>query len=231
MARARRRNTKKKIPEVDLGKALIAYLESSGWDVYQEVTFKNYIADIVVVNGPVVGVIEMKTSLSMTLLGQARRWLPYANLVWVAVPKTADYAYDGANWVCKSTGLGLFGVRRPSARNGYEAGVKEDVMPNFHRKVFTKELRAVLRPEHKTYAAAGSASGKVWTPFRATSQDLRNLVQAEPGIALKDALKRVRHHYSKDSTARACMTKNIEKGFVEGVELRREGRAIKLFPT
>jgi hypothetical protein len=230
MARARTRKTSK-IPEVDLGRALIAYLESSGWDVYQEVTFHGNIADIVVVNGPLVGVIEMKTSLSMTLLGQARRWLPYANFVWIAVPKTADYVYDGALWVCKSTGLGLFGVRRPSARNGYEAGVKEDVMPTFLRKAFTKDLRAALRPEHKTYAAAGSASGRVWTPFKATSKDLLALVKAEPGILLAAALRRVKHHYAKDSTARNCMAKNIEKGFVEGVRLVRDGKSLKLFPV
>lgn len=171
----RRRGKSKKISEVDLGKAMVSYLEASGWDVYQEVTLHSYIADIVVVNGPVVGVIEMKTSMTMTVLGQARRWLPYANLVWVAVPKSNDYAYDGALWVCQSTGVGLFTVTAPGYRSVDGGLVSEDVSPDFRRKrVRTEDLRRVLRPEHKTFAAAGAPNGKVWTPFKATAQDLHS---------------------------------------------------------
>jgi hypothetical protein len=229
-ARTRRRKTpKKKVSEVELGEAMVAFLEASGWDVYQEVTLGDYIADIVVVNGPVVGVIEMKTSMTVHVLGQARRWLPYANMIWVATPKMTNPSHSDSVWLCKAVGVGFFSVKHFSADLGNV--VKEEVLPEFYRRTNTATLRALLRPEHKTFAAAGSPNGKVWTPFKETARDLRNLVAGNPGIKLTEALKRIKHHYKKDSTARSCMAKNILRGYVDGVKLRKEGREFKLYPV
>lgn len=211
--------------EVEIAKRVIQFFEERDWDVYQEVKFRGSTADIVVTNGLVVGVIEVKKTLSLHLLGQARHWRPYAHLVWVAVPtprSRSAQSLDGGSWVCEALGLGLIGVNKSNA--------VEKVQPTFQRKVKVKALREALRPEHKTFAKAGSRQG-AWTPYKSTCFELAQYVHANPGVILKDALKAIKHHYKKDSTARVCMAKNLERGIVPGLTIRREDGALRIFKT
>lgn len=58
----------------------------------------------------------------------------------------------------------------------------------------------------------------------------RIVVNREPGIALREALAQVHHHYRTDSTARACLAKWILGGSVPGVRLERDGKRLVLHP-
>jgi len=203
---------------------VVAYFESNSWEVYQEVSHHGGVADIVVTRGPVVGVVEAKNTLSLHLIGQARRWVKFANLVWVAVPEARERSHqslDAAKWVCETLGLGLITLNR--------YGVREQVRPPFLRKVIPG-LKEALLPQHKQ-AVAGSPAGTVWTPYKHTCQELLQHVRGNPGVTLKAALKAIKHHYRKDTTARTCMARNIDEGIVPGVSLRRENGELKLYPA
>jgi hypothetical protein len=90
-------------------------------------------------------------------------------------------------------------------------------------------LKAALKPEHKTYAQAGSPTGKSWTPFKETCRFLLEAVKENPGISLTSAVSQIKHHYRKESTAVSCMAKNLRKGYVPGVKLVKTGSKLLLF--
>jgi Holliday junction resolvase len=50
------------IKEIDIGKALVEWLNVQHWDVYQEVKIYSHIADVVAVRNGIVWIIECKTS-------------------------------------------------------------------------------------------------------------------------------------------------------------------------
>ena len=87
---------KKHAPEAALGPPVIAWLESQGWDVYQEVESgrQSYRADIVAIKDKLVLVVELKTSLTFDLLYQAQRWRDKAHHVYAAVPACRPSEYQ-----------------------------------------------------------------------------------------------------------------------------------------
>ncbi|MFF0828791.1 hypothetical protein ACFYU8_17695 [Brevibacillus sp. NPDC003359] len=74
--------------ESDLYDPVKNWLEQREFIVYPEVYCPRGggRADIVVTSGPVVGVVEMKQSLTLDLIDQALRWRGHANYIWVAIP-------------------------------------------------------------------------------------------------------------------------------------------------
>ena len=84
-----------KMKETDLARAVVSYLESSGWDVYQEVLrnphsmggYGSPRCDIFAVKGGVRWAIECKMSLGFRVLEQVEKWKGYANMVSVAVKR------------------------------------------------------------------------------------------------------------------------------------------------
>jgi hypothetical protein len=229
--------------EVALGAPVIAWLRERGWDVYQEVVCGNDVADIVATQGRLVAVVELKRSFSLDVIAQAHRWARLAHVSWVAVPEARwDAGRELGYQVCEDRGVGVLILRRPGRD---ERDIEQKRAPALRRKVDAK-LRRTLCPEHKTFAAAGTASGARWSDFQRTCRDLRALVKAEPGVALRDLFAKpsrhrdgmsaaevnrelLQHHYSSDAVARRCLAKLIEQGVVEGLRLEREPGAVRLF--
>lgn len=211
-------------PEAKLAKTLTTWLRNDGWDVYEEVSPWGYgtAADVVAVRTPVVTVVEVKTTMSLAVLGQARQWVGKAHQVYVAVPGfKRGSAFDGAKWVCETLGLGLLCVT---------SNVFEAVRPTFHRRADTKLLLEHLRPEQQDGSMpAGTASGRRWTPWRLTLSDLTRVVTESPGIPMAEALKKMKHHYRNDKSAKASLSHQIRKGIIK--TLRAEGRDLKLYPV
>lgn len=81
----------KKIKETDLYPPVKMWLEERGYDVYPEVHVNYYgkRADLVGIQGRLSAVVELKTHMSIDLIGQAISWLPVANFVYIAIPKPA----------------------------------------------------------------------------------------------------------------------------------------------
>lgn len=201
--------------EVELASHVTRWFRESGWDVYEEVSFGYGSAlDIVAVRAPVVAAIEAKLSLSLAVLGQAKRWVNKAHLTYVATPSHArGSARDGAVWICKTLGIGLLGVSK-------QGSVNEIVHPQFRRVVDSKFITSKLCSKQQDGSIpAGSAAGPRWTPWRMTVTSLTEYVTQNPGVTLAEALKHATHHYSSDKAARASLSHQIRKGILKTVRL------------
>lgn len=219
--------------EVELANHIIEYLKQEGWEVYQEVPFCSWVADIVATKGDLLGVVECKQSYGFAVLEQAERWLKYANFVWVATwtPRRGAKGVDFGRKVAKKFGIGVLTVNPRSepikCRQAVEPDLRHEIDTGKH-----KDLRALLRPEHqKGYAKAGSREGGRFTQFAATCKDLRELVEKQPGLQLKEAVLRIKHHYSSNSSAVSSLRHWIEKGKVKGIRLERKYRYSVLVPS
>lgn len=213
----------KRIKETDVAKSAIAYLNDLQWDVYQEVQpySGSACADIVAVQGPVAWVVECKASASMRVIDQAYRWKGHANMASIAVPKASRVVQR----VCEMLGIGVLQLRYRSNE------MYEVLRPQVVRKT-SRLLREKLRPIHKTFCAAGTAGGGQWTPFKVTCRSVLRTVRRHPGgITLKELVEKTKNHYGNNSSARQCLRHWIDKGIVPGVEIRREGRRIFIYPT
>jgi hypothetical protein len=204
--------------EVDLARIVVSWLAEAGWDVYQEVEVGGCIADIVAVDGPRLWVVETKTSLGLRVIGQADRWRIWANMVSVAVPPSCSMEIA-------SRVLGLLGIGHIVV--GCHA--YENLRPELRRRVGSR-LRDSLRPEQRKWAEAGNAAGKRFTPFQATSKNLKELVERMPGRSIGELLPHLKTHYGSAPTARNCLVKWAEKGVIPGVKIRREGRRVLFYP-
>jgi len=218
--------------EEQLAAHVVAWLQEWHWDVYQEVAAltNDAVADIVAVQGPLLYVIECKRSLSLQVIAQAERWRCYANLVSVATPAGRERAQHGfaRRHLFEPLGIGWLKVDGPISDSC--DGIRERVTPRKHRRTIAR-LRDALRDEHRTFAKAGNARGSYWTPFQATCREVQAAVSKRPGITMKELVDSIRHHYASTASARNTLAKWIQQGIVEGVEARREGRALRLYPV
>lgn len=211
--------------EADLAGVVVEWLRQSHWEVFQEVQMARYgsVADIVATQNGIVWAIECKKTACLDVLAQAENWRMYAHYASIAVPRIADRSHRIVDKILKHTGIGRL---RPS-EGGY---VIVDVEARLNRQAFASELLHILTDEHKTFAQAGTDTGKRWTPFRQTCELLRKEVESKPGISLKDAIDSFRTHYSDAQSARSSLKHWIEAGKVDGVRLVRDGRRLLLYP-
>jgi hypothetical protein len=220
--------------EQELAQAVVAWLGLEGWEVYQEVVTPCGRCDIVAVRGPVRWAIEVKTSLNLAVLDQARQnvaWFHHSSIAVPAparnlfnMPRSWELAHDYAQRV----GFGVIRIVLPLAdapRNSSrrETTVKQDVLPRLNRRPGPVKLHE----EQKTWCAAGSSGGGHFTRFQQTVQRLNWHVQRNPGIALKDAIKGTDHHYASVPSAVAAISKMIRGGVIDSLRLDQG----KLYPA
>lgn len=79
--------------ETDLAEKVVEWLQAQQWEVFQEVQLDSFgrIADIVAVSGPLLWVIECKTSQSFAVFEQAFQWKMYANYIRHMVRERYDW--------------------------------------------------------------------------------------------------------------------------------------------
>jgi hypothetical protein len=226
------------LSEQDLARHVVTWLQDYGWEVYQEVqpSWGGPIADIVAVQGPLLWVVECKTSFGIAVMEQAYHWEHYAHLTSVATPPAKANRRWASRWFRErvlfgATGIGHL-VVHPSMSylKGGESPVEEAFKPRLRRRI-SRQLRESLVSQQKTEVEAGSANGGHWTPFRQTCRHLRDFVATHPGCSIKDAVGAIDHHYNTPASARSSLRVWIEKGRVTGVRSERDGRLIKLFAS
>jgi hypothetical protein len=218
--------------EAELAAAIVAWLTDLHWEVYQEVQpVANYgsVADIVAVQGPLLWIIECKTSFSLKVIEQAYSWRTMAHYVSIAVPAPVRTERDFGAWILKQGGIGKIVAKKHT--RGYEIEVREDLAPRLMRKARVDVIRSILTEEHKTYAQAGNHSSLRWTPFQETCRDLSFYVRSHPGCTLKEALGTVKTHYRSTATARSCLLQWGKDGVVRGVDFRHEDGTWRLYPN
>jgi hypothetical protein len=88
-----------------------------------------------------------------------------------------------------------------------------------------------LCAQHKVSAKAGTAGGGRWTPFRNTCDQLVRVVHESPGIPMKDAIDRIKHHYASSSSARGALATWVDRGKLPGVKLTRGPGVMRLWPA
>jgi len=216
--------------EADMARVVVGWLEHQGWEVYQEVQIHSYgrCADMVALRDEKLWVIETTLSFTLDLMAQADGWRPYTDWISIAVPATKGGRYREspgrvfARSVLRERGIGIMVVTPPRARWNREAEVNEMVTPRIQEHKPGAQLRTAMRqslvPQQKYFAEAGNAAGHRWTPFQDTCMHLRLLVQANPGIELKDAFKMLgRMHYASVSSAIGSMRKQLDEGNVRGL--------------
>lgn len=210
--------------ETELAKHIIDWLE--GWTIYQEVQIHSFgrTADIVAVKKPIIWIIECKTSLSLSLLEQAYKWKNYANYISVATVSAKNSKGRNAAMIfLKQNGIGLITLHK----NGH---IYENISPLLNRKILSL-MKNTLNDNHKTFAPAGNAIGKRWTPYQQTVINIRKIVKRKPGISLKELMNEIKHHYSTRSSAISSISKYLRMGIIEGIVLKKDGKHLKLFPS
>lgn len=206
--------------EVELARPIVAWLLDLGWEVFQEVCGWSASsapsgprADIVARRGRVLWVIEVKRSLDLTVLGQAHIWKRRAHRVSVAVPFRRDSTgRDFALLAAAGDGIGVL-----VARHVYDGEIKvvEHLRPELRRRVLGIELVE----SQKTWAEAGNAEGKRWSPFKQTCKLVREVVEQTPGLTIREVVDRVDHHYASVASARGSLLTWARAGRLDGVKV------------
>ena len=220
--------------ETALAEKVVAWFRDQHWTVYQECGH-NGTADIVAVKGPLVYVVECKLQFSFSVIEQAERWLKYAHYVSVAVPSRKSTWFKER--VCSEFGIGVLHVyswpdRAPDTE-WHPDSVYTRMDPVFRRKVH-HSLRESLMEEHKTYAKAGSPTGRRWTPFKKACKELAELAARHPeGLPLKTFCEKATFtgYRSKNIAARKRSVVDwVDRGLVPGVKLERRNRRVFVLP-
>lgn len=201
------------VNEIELAEFVIAYLESSGWDIYQEVQVYGYggIADIVAVHdGWLIWVIECKKSLTLRVMDQASKWSSHYRSVALLAPKRKNYyessSRDSAYRVAKE--YYKIGVMELSKTGELRERIKAPLMRHHHKT--SKVILNALVPEHKTFAKAGSHGGSHWTTYKATIRAVEHHIIDNPGCTLKELIEEIgERHYASTQSARSTLRVNL----------------------
>jgi len=218
-----------------MGRVLVAWLTDMKWEVYQEVQPYSHgqIADIVAVRPPLVWIIEMKKSLTLSVIEQAEGWTHDCHYLSIAVRwGISGRKVAGRSVAVRMLSLLGIGILDVDARHAdyYGPSVREKLEPKLRRWANVKKVRDCLTENHKTFAPAGNPWGKRLTPFSVTCLRVMEAVKNHPGITMKEVVDRIDTHYSSTATARASLMKWIRLGLVDGVRAEN-GRPTKLYPT
>jgi hypothetical protein len=205
---------KQKLSEQTLFQPLIAQFEELGWDVYQEVGAGGYggpTLDMLAVRGAESWAIEGKTSASLHVIEQALYWVGRATRVSILTPHAREHRL--LSRILSHERLGWF-VYFETAHT-----VREDLRaPVTTHKPWPLIKR--LRPEQKTFCAAGSPCGR-WTPWKGTVRNALEYISRHGPSKPKDVIAGIEHHWrSGAGAARQNLVRNIMTGLIPELELR-----------
>jgi len=216
------RGMAEEMSEQELAAAVVAWVGARGWTVYQEVEISRggRRCDVVAVRGDQIWAIECKTTIGFAVLEQAHGWLRHAHRVSAATGRSRS---KFAARVAADYGIGWLAI-------GKRRRVRELVEPAERTRV-SERLRRQLAEEQRTFAPAGNARAKFWSPWKATVLEVQAWVAANPGGSFADMVSQVRHHYRTVATARSCLRRHIGDGLVPGVRIERAGRRLLIEPA
>lgn len=218
--------------EASIVAAVRAALLEDDWDCYCEVTDdRGGRADLVATRGPVAAVVEAKQSLSLAVIEQAIAWRERANHVAIATWGSRRGDEDGRStkWrpstefprrLLNDLGIGLIRIT--------SHGAVYSVEPDLGRWIRHRPRAPIFESLNPAQRLTPPGARRAYhSPFRETVLKLAALAGAEPGIALRDALKRIEHHYASDQSARSSLAGLLHEGKL--AELRLDGG--RLFPA
>lgn len=211
-----------KISEIELAERVVNWLKEQGWEIYQEVAFmSSKIADIVAIKDNQSWVIECKTSFGLKVLEQAFDWKVFANYVSVAVPYRSIYKSKIANIILNDLKIGALLI---SVKGWDESRRVEEYLKPIFYDCGKINIIKYLHNEQKTWAQAGSKSGNRYTKFKGTVNQIYEYLKLHPGSTLKEIIKNIHHHYSKDSTAQSAISAWIRNGVIKNIDIKLENK-------
>ncbi len=204
--------------EETLAGYVVDYFDAANCVTYKEVRGQDgNTADIVVTKSSECVVVEAKLARSLVVILQAKRWIPEANMVFVAVPRPRRGGCAEFVSKCESLGIGILYVDQNGA-------VEEILTP--HRRPCEGGIRLVLREEHRTFANAGNAKGKRWSKPAEIAEALQRAVAARPGVTVREFVESIDHHYGSDDIATVSLSLTLKRGGIKGLEIRHGGKVV-----
>lgn len=197
--------------EEDMYEPIKRWMEERGFTVYPEVECRHRggRADVVVTNGQLVGVVEMKQSLSLDLIEQALRWRGYAHYIWIAIPYQPKSYKKFVTMVLRDYGIGVLTISKFGS-------VWPDKMPQLARRTLPY-LRDALTEHHQTSEVKGGQSGGGYiTPYRITMNQIRRyLNEANDWRTIKEILDHCETHYASPRASLAKALWQFEASWCE----------------
>lgn len=202
--------------EEDMYEPIKAWMGERGFTSYPEVECKHLggRADIVVTSGQLVGVVEMKQSLSLDLIEQALRWRGFAHYIWIAIPYQPKSFKKFVSMVLRDYGIGVLTISKFGS-------VWPAHMPKLARRTLP-DLKEALTEHHRTAEVKGGQSGGGYiTPYRITMKQVRHyLTKENQWRTLKDILDHCETHYA---SPRASLAKALWQFEAAWCERKKEG--------
>lgn len=231
-----------KYTEEQLAQVAVTYLQEMGYDTYEEVHLgPGPRPDIVGLRGSVIAIVEVKRSMSLTLLNQMMHWRGQVHYVYGAIG--AGRIGLAADRLCRQEGLGLWEVKSNVWGQNVVPSLKRvsltcaiDARLYRHRTALwtLDHIRGACNDHNRSgsaWANAGSKAGGYWTPFAQTRRELSRLVKKDPGKKMEEYLDAMDHHYSSTSSGKASLFDLIRRGILDEFEIRREGRSLQVYPV
>lgn len=198
---------KKPISEVDLAAIVVAWLNTNGWDVYQEVHLEGSTIDIVAKKEDKTWCIETKTTLNLELLYQVDKSYRngYSDYISIAVPKSkSSNGRCFAKRLLKERGIGVLTVNYDNFTKPYiitEVVAREQTL----KTKSCEMLCEVLVPEAKTFALAGNNQGMFYSPYKRTIGNIKEFLLKNPGSNMEQIVNGISHHYKNKSSAKGAL--------------------------
>ncbi|MEJ8547091.1 hypothetical protein [Brevibacillus borstelensis] len=202
--------------ESDLYDPIKQWMEERGFAVFPEVECRQAggRADIVVTSGPIVGVVEMKQSLTLDLIDQALRWRGFANYIWIAIPYRKNGYKQFVNMVLRDYGIGVLFVSKHGT-------VWAEWNARFMRRA-VPHLQKSLTEHHLTSGIKGGHSGGGYiTPYRITINKVKHFLRRTGGWhSIREILDHCETHYA---SPRASLAKALQEYEAQWCEKKKEG--------
>lgn len=186
--------------ESDLYPDTKTWLEAKGYKVYSEVTsnkLRNR-ADIVALDSTQVVVVELKTSLSLELIGQAVEWKGFADLVYVGIPMPLKELNWYSLHLLQKEGIGLLYINIKGNPRYPKGFVRQKIQPLLNVGADSNRLRAAITPYHETSDIQGGLKGGGYiTEYKVTILGVQEYLKKQGGkwVTLDQILAHCKTHY------------------------------------
>lgn len=162
-------------------------------------------ADIVIKDGNIITVIELKNSLSLDLLEQCHDWVGKAHYIYACVPAPKrGYLSPYTKMLLSQDGIGLIHVsplpdwmKKISEKNKLELGDSVNVIlqAKLNRRIIV-DWNEFLTEEHKNTLPGGTKGGGYITPYKTMMNRIREYLKDHPqGVSYQRLLHFANDHY------------------------------------
>lgn len=216
--------------ETAYAKRVVEWFERRKWTVYKEVQSpnSNRVVDIYAIKGDKdrprhTWAVEVKTNFTLRVLEQATHWKLHADRSSIAVPESAPTRLRKfGKKLCRELKLGYFRVVEGQHGPLYA----DEVMPAYETSV--SRYPTLYEPQQDSTAGTNDSSDR-YTAFDATVDALVAVAEDRPGVALRDAISFIDHHYKTPNNAYSNLKRIIKDGAIPALRLERRGKVTYVF--